>query len=214
MDHLRRLMEMPKKKLSPICLITPDSEDSGKVEAAVRVALEAGIRWVQYRRKSGTRRRLYDDAKRIRDLTARFDAMFIVNDHVDIALVVGADGVHLGQDDLPLKEARKILGGKIIGVSTHDIDEALEADAGGADYIGFGPIFFTATKDAGTPKGPAAIAGIKRIVSIPVVAIGGINPDNVAEVFESGCDSVAISSGIFRGEITANVVNLLYNIRQ
>jgi thiamine-phosphate pyrophosphorylase len=208
-------MEMPKK-LSPICFITPDAEDAGKVEATVEAtvltALEAGIRWVQYRRKSGTRRQLYNDAKKIRDLTARFSALFIVNDYVDIALLVGADGVHIGQDDLPLKEARRIMGEKIIGVSTHNIAEALEADRGRADYIGFGPIFQTDTKDAGAPKGPGAVAAIKRAVAIPVIVIGGITPGNVVGVIKEGCDGVAVSSGISRGEITANVVNFLYNI--
>lgn len=211
---MRQLMEMPKK-LSAICFITPDSEDAETVELAVRTALEAGIMWVQYRRKTGTRGQLYNEAKKLRDLTAQFGSLFIVNDYVDIALVVGADGVHVGQDDLPLREARKIMGGeKIIGVSTHNITEALEADRGGADYIGFGTIFQTATKATGAPKGPGAIAEIKRAVSIPVVAVGGINPDNVTEVFKGGCDSVAVSSAISRGEITANVVDFLYNRRQ
>jgi thiamine-phosphate pyrophosphorylase len=204
-------MEM-SKNLSPICFITPDAEDAGKVEATVRTALEAGIRWVQYRRKSGTRRQLYDNAKKLRELTAQFAALFIVNDYVDIALAVCADGVHIGQDDLPLKEARKIMGEKIIGLSTHNISQALEAYRGGADYIGFGPIFHTDTKDAGAPKGPQAIAAIKQTVSMPVFGIGGITPGNVVEVLKEGCDGVAVSSGIFKGEITANVVNFLYNI--
>src|ERR1700690_4239157 len=204
-------MEM-SKNLSSICLITPDAEDAGKVEAAVQTALEAGIRWVQYRRKSGTRRQLYDNAKKLRELTAQFGSLLIVNDYVDIALAVCADGVHKGQEDLPLKEARKIMGEKIIGLSTHNISQALEAYRGGADYIGFGPIFQTDTKDAGAPKGPQAIATIKQAVSMPVIAIGGITPGNVVAVLKEGCYGVAVSSGIFKGEITANVVNLLYNI--
>jgi thiamine-phosphate pyrophosphorylase len=200
------------KKLSPICFITPDDENGVAVEESVLKALEAGIKWVQYRRKSGTRRQLYIEAERLRNLTAGAGALFIVNDYADIAIAVGADGVHIGQDDLPLNEARRIMGEKIIGVSTHNSAEAIEAERGGADYIGYGPIFPTTTKDAGTPKGPRAIAEIKRAVSIPVIAIGGIDPLNVSGVFREGCDGVAVSSGISRGEITANVINFLYTI--
>ncbi|HMK61546.1 MAG TPA: thiamine phosphate synthase [Dissulfurispiraceae bacterium] len=201
---------MPKS-LSRICLITPDAYYDGLIENAVRTALDAGIRWVQYRRKGINRRQLCHEADRLRDLTAKFGATFIVNDYVDIALVVGADGVHIGQDDLPLAEARRIVGDKIIGVSTHSLTEAAEADRGGANYIGFGPIFHTSTKDAGLPKGPDAVTIILKAVSIPVIGIGGITSDNVAAVFRAGCHGVAISSGIFRGEITNNVKNLLYN---
>jgi thiamine-phosphate pyrophosphorylase len=178
----------------------------------VGVALEAGVRWVQYRRKNGTRRQFYHEAKKLRDLTGRFGALFIVNDFADIALAVEADGVHIGQDDLPLRETRKIMEGKIIGVSTHNLKEALAAEKGGADYIGFGPIFPTETKDAGTPKGLGALVEIKHSVAIPVIAIGGISPANAAEVFSVGCDGVAASSGIFRGDITANVANFLYTV--
>jgi thiamine-phosphate pyrophosphorylase len=201
-----------RKSLSRICFITPDRGDAERVEEVVGVALKAGIRWVQYRRKSGTRRQLYRQAKKLRELTGRFGALFIVNDFADIALAVKADGVHIGQDDLPLREARKIMGGKIIGVSTHNLEEALAAEKAGADYIGFGPIFPTDTKDAGAPKGPGSLVEIKHSVAISVIAIGGINPFNVAKVFSAGCDGVAVSSGIFRGDITANVTKFLYNV--
>jgi thiamine-phosphate pyrophosphorylase len=200
-----------KKSLSPICAITPDG-DSETAEEEVRIALEAGIRWVQYRKKSGARRQLYNEAKKLRDLARRYGALFIVNDYADIALAVDADGLHVGQDDLPLKEARKIMKGKIVGVSTHNLSEAVEADLGGADYIGFGPIFHTTTKDAGFSKGPEALLEIIHSVSIPVIAIGGINPGNAGVVVDAGCDGIAVSSGIFRGDITSNVVDFLYNI--
>jgi thiamine-phosphate pyrophosphorylase len=201
-----------RKRLSRICFITPDWGDAERLEEAVRVALEAGIRWVQYRKKNGTRRQFYHEARKLRNLTGRFGALFIVNDFADIALAVEADGVHIGQDDLPLREARKIMRGKIIGVSTHNLKEALAAEKGGADYIGFGPIFSTTTKDAGTPKGPGSLLEIKHSIAIPVIAIGGINPVNAAQVFSVGCDGVAASSGIFRDDITANVAGFLYNV--
>jgi thiamine-phosphate pyrophosphorylase len=201
-----------RKRLSRVCFITPDMGDADWVEEVVALALEAGIRWVQYRRKNGTRRQFYCGAEKLRDLTGRFGALFIVNDFADVALAVEADGVHIGQDDLPLREARKIMGEKIIGVSTHNLKEALAAQKGGADYIGFGPIFHTVTKEAGRPKGPGPLVGIKRSIDIPVIAIGGITPLNAAQVFSTGCDSVAASSGIFSGDITANVSNFLYNV--
>lgn len=200
-----------RKSLSRICLITPDSGDAKKVEEGVRLALAAGIRWVQFRRKEGSRRELYHQALRLRELSGWFDALFIVNDYADIALAVDADGLHVGQGDLPLDVARRIMRDKIVGVSTHSVQEVLSAQRGGADYIGFGPIFPTKTKDAGKPKGPSSISDIKYIATIPVIAIGGILAGNVRALLDAGCDGVAVSSGIFAGDITANVVEFMYN---
>ncbi|MCL6572520.1 MAG: thiamine phosphate synthase, partial [Bacillus sp. (in: Bacteria)] len=101
--------------------------------------------------------------------------------------------VHLGQEDLPLKEARKIMGNKIIGISTHNLQEAIEAEKGGADYIGFGSIFPTTTKDDAVVQGLDALKRVKDSVNIPVIAIGGINTDNVKSVLDAGCDGVAVS---------------------
>jgi len=112
--------------------------------------------------------------------------------------------VHLGQDDLPLKEARKIMGGRIVGISTHNLAQAKEAELGGADYIGFGPVFHTTTKDAGTPKGVDNIRTIKENVNIPVVAIGGINLANIAMVINSGADAVALATAICKGDLAEN----------
>jgi len=146
----------------------------------------------------------------LRELTDKFGASLIVNDYTDIALAVNSDGVHLGQSDLPLKEARKIFGKKkIIGISTHSIDEATAAEAGGADYIGFGPVFHTATKDAGKPKGIAALREIKKIIKIPLIAIGGINAENLVSVIDSGADAVAVSSAIIQGDIADNAILFL-----
>jgi thiamine-phosphate pyrophosphorylase len=141
----------------------------------------------------------------VRELTSRYQALFIVNDHADIALAVDADGVHLGQDDLPLAVARRIMGDRIIGISTHALSEAVAAARGGADYIGFGPIFPTATKDAGNPQGPGALRPIIAAVRIPVIAIGGIAPGNAASVAVAGCRHVAVSSGIVTGDVVGNV---------
>jgi thiamine-phosphate pyrophosphorylase len=187
-----------------ICLITDRGSCSVPVYEATFSVLKAGITFVQYRRKEGTRREFYEEALKFRKLTRYFGATLIINDFADIALAVDADGVHLGQEDLPLKEARKIMGKKIIGISTHDLAQAKEAEAGGADYIGFGPIFHTATKDAGRPRGTEGLTVIRQHVSIPVVAIGGINIHNIASVMLAGADAVAMASALCRGNVAAN----------
>ncbi|PIP69501.1 MAG: thiamine phosphate synthase [Nitrospirae bacterium CG_4_10_14_3_um_filter_44_29] len=196
--------------LNGLCFITARKESSLTLKEIVAIILSSGVRCIQYREKDKSRRDLYREALLLRKLTTEFGAIFIVNDYADIALAVNADGVHLGQSDLPLKEAREILGNKkIIGISTHSIEEAIAAGAGGADYIGFGPIFHTATKDAGKPKGIAALREIKKIIKIPVVAIGGIKAENLESVIDSGADAVAVSSAIIQGDISGNVTSLL-----
>ncbi len=187
-----------------ICFVTDSTHTSVPVYEMVRAVLEAGIRFIQYREKEKTRRQLYADAMRLGELTRSYNAVFIVNDHADIALAVGADGVHLGQEDLPLDAARKIMGSRIIGISTHSMPQAVAAEAGGADYIGFGPVFHTTTKDAGSPKGVDIIRTIKQNVSIPVVAIGGIGIENVAAVVHAGADAVAVATAICKGDIAHN----------
>lgn len=185
------------------------------VHEMVSAVLRAGIRVIQYRDKDRTRREIYYEALRLREITRSFDAFLIINDHADIALAVDADGLHLGQEDLPLKEARRIVGRKIIGISTHSLEQAQEAEAGGADYIGFGPIFHTSTKDAGLPQGLDNLRTIKQNVTIPVVAIGGINADNIISVIHSGADAAAVATAICRGDINRNAelfVNTLRNI--
>jgi thiamine-phosphate diphosphorylase len=160
-------------------------------------ALEAGVRFFQYRYKRGTRRDIYETSLRLAPLARGAGALFIVNDHADIALAVDADGVHLGQDDLPIKHARNLLGsGKLIGISTHSPDQAKIAETGGADYIGFGPVFRTSTKDAGPVQGVEKISAIKRIVSVPLIAIGGITLANVGGAVSAGADGVAVISSV------------------
>lgn len=192
--------------LNGLCFITGRKESCLILKEIVTVVLSAGVRCIQYREKDKARRDIYREALMLRKLTDKFGAVLIVNDYTDIALAVNADGVHLGQSDLPLKEARKIFGGKkIIGISTHSIEEAIAAETGGADYIGFGPMFLTETKDAGKPKGVRALKEIKKLIKIPVVAIGGIKAENLESVIDSGADAVAVSSGILSGDIYDNI---------
>lgn len=183
-----------------ICFITDSLISEVSVADQATMVLEAGVTTVQYREKGRSRDHLYREAERLRLITKRYGARLIVNDHADIALAVDADGVHLGQDDLPLAEARRIMGRKIIGISTHDEAQAIDAEQGEADYIGFGPIFGTVTKDAGSPRGVKMLAGVRACVNVPIVAIGGITFENVAWVFDSGADAVAVASAILRSE--------------
>ena len=192
--------------LGGLCFISGSRTSWRSCENTVLEALKAGVRWIQYRNKDGSRREIFRESVNLRKITRDFNTMLIINDHADIALAADADGVHLGQDDLPLKEARKIIGrDKIIGISTHNLDEAIDAGRSGADYIGFGPIFHTITKDAGSPKGISLLGEIKNKVHIPVVAIGGINLENAGSVFETGADAIAVSSAILGGQIAENV---------
>jgi len=178
------------------------------------LAITAGIKTIQLREKIQTRREIYKEALLLRSLTRKHGATFFINDYVDIALLVDADGVHLGQEDMPIKEARRILGeNKIIGISTHTLKQAIKAQSEGADYIGFGPIFHTTTKDAGRPKGIKALIEVKKHIKIPVVAIGGITLENAHEVLKAGADAIAVVSGILSGDIKANIKGFLSIIK-
>jgi thiamine-phosphate pyrophosphorylase len=191
-----------------------DSKVSDKTpEEMTRAALMAGALWIQYREKEKSRKHIYKEARKLRQLTSSYGATFIVNDHADIALAGDADGVHLGQSDLPLREARMIMKEKIIGISTHSAAEALDAAAAGADYIGFGPMFLTRTKEAGEPKGLEMLRKIRGDVHIPIVAIGGISRNTVEALFAAGADAVAVASAILIGDISANVTSFMQGIK-
>ncbi|WP_078391333.1 thiamine phosphate synthase [Shouchella patagoniensis] len=161
-------------------------------------AIQGGADIIQLRDKTSSKKDLLEKARNLKELCAKYDVPFIVNDHIDIALVVDADGVHIGQDDMPLAEVRKLIGPKkMIGVSSHKLEEALEAEKNGADYIGVGPIFPTKSKvDVVDPVTTSYIQEVKDHVSIPFVAIGGIKLHNVKEVVEAGADRVCVITEI------------------
>lgn len=174
--------------------------------ADVREAIKAGARVIQYRDKNASSQRMYRTAKELKRLCK--NALFIVNDRVDIALAVNADGVHLGQEDMPLAVARRLLGQKkIIGVSVSTMSDAAAAIRGGADYLGVGPVFPTSTKkDAGSPLGADLIRRLKARFNIPVVAIGGITLDNAPDVIAAGADALcAISAVVAKPDLTARI---------
>ncbi|NMO94314.1 thiamine phosphate synthase [Paenibacillus lemnae] len=160
-------------------------------------AILGGVDIVQFRDKSSSKEELVRKAKALRALTTRYGVPFIVNDHVDLALEVDADGIHLGQGDMPIAEARQRVGSRIIGISTHAIGEALLAEQQGADYIGAGPVYATATKaDVVAPVGLSYIREVAEQISIPFVAIGGIKLDNVEEVIRAGATRICAVSEI------------------
>ena len=178
---------------------------AGNISDVAR-AVAAGVRVVQYRRKAGSIAELMDEARQLRNLGR--GPRFIVNDRVDVALEVAADGVHLGQEDLSYFEARKLLGPeRIIGITVHTVAEALAAQDAGADYLGVSPIFATATKaDAGVPAGVQLLTEIRRLVSLPLVAIGGITLTNAPQVIAAGADAVcAISAVVTRIDVCGEI---------
>jgi len=188
-------------------LVTDNGLSRAGTVSDVRKAIVAGVTVVQYRNKDSVSADLYREASRLRALCKK--ALFLVNDRVDIALAVGADGVHIGQEDLPVTVARRILGkDSLLGVSVHTVAQARLAVSSGADYLGVGPIFATMTKrDAAQPVGLALLRKIKDSVRVPVVAIGGINLNNAAEVIASGADAVcAISAVVARPDVKAEIV--------
>ena len=141
---------------------------------------------------------MFAKARELREVAARLGALFIVNDRCDVALAVEADGVHLGQDDLPLDLARQVMGRhKIIGISTHRSEEVTQATRGGANYIGYGPLFPTTTKEAHeAPVGCAGLREIRSLTPLPVFAIGGITVDSLEEIVDSGANGVAVASAV------------------
>lgn len=184
------------------------SVDMPKVAAAI---IRGGAKVLQLRAK-GLAAADTGAAAALRELTQRLGVTLIINDRVDIALSCGADGVHIGQGDASLAEARRMLGpSAIIGVSTHNIAEALQAAEGGADYISFGPIFPTRTKkDADAPKGIGALEDIRKVVDIPITAIGGITEANISGVLSTGADAAAmISEILLADDITGKVAAIM-----
>jgi len=166
---------------------------SGEHIKIARQACEGGARIIQYRDKSSSGKDMLRIADKIRAITKKNNSLFIVNDFIDIALISGADGVHLGQDDVPLARAREITpDGFIIGVSTHSLEQAREAEKKGADYIGIGPVFATPTKEKYDPIGLSTVKEVFRNVNIPLVAIGGINLKNLGELIEIGVGNIAM----------------------
>lgn len=197
-----------------IYLVTDDDCLSGRsLDDCVEQALAAGVTLVQYRSKHTDGNAMYNEAMQIKAICDKYNVPLVINDRLDIAMAVGAAGVHLGQDDLPCSVARKILGEKyLIGVSAHNPQEALQAVRDGADYLGCGAVFGTTTKTDTSKLGIAGLSAIRKAVTIPIVGIGGINIDNYNEILNTGADGAAIVSGILAQDNITNAVISLKNI--
>jgi thiamine-phosphate diphosphorylase len=186
------------RRISGLYVIIDPEACRGRAPTEIaRMALDGGASVVQWRDKRREKGDQLADARAIAALCRSGNAIFIINDHVDLALVCGADGVHLGQHDLPIEAARPIAGAEIIiGVSTNNADEARAAEAAGADYVAIGAIFSTASKGNTRPADMQRIRDVKAAVRVPVVAIGGINASNVHHVIEAGADAAAVISAV------------------
>jgi thiamine-phosphate diphosphorylase len=168
-----------------------------RIEDVVIQAIEGGAEMIQYRDKESGDREFLEIALVLQNICENRKTLFIINDRVDIAAYLKTDGVHLGQNDLPLKVARKILGqSKIIGISAENIEQAKEAQKHGADYVGIGPIFDTSTKNIEKPIGLEIIKQAKKHLKIPFFPIGGINLENVGQVIQAGCTRIAAGSAV------------------
>lgn len=174
------------------------SEFGRSHEELAELALKAGVGFIQFREKGMSVRRMYEIAKKLRTLTSEYSATFIVNDRVDLALAVDADGVHLGQDDIPFEVVGDFFDG-ILGVSTHSVEEAKRAERY-ADYVSAGPVFRTDVKRDLKPIGLEGLRKIVLEVGKPVVAIGGINRDNVEDVLKVGVKGVAVISAVAKSK--------------
>ena len=174
---------------------------------AVEEALDSGVTLVQYRDKSGLGKNMLRKARELKALCHLYHVPLIINDRLDIALLSGADGVHLGQNDLPVAEARKLAGNDfIIGATAHSVQEALESEAAGADYLGCGAVFSTNTKKDTVPLGLDGLKAIREAVKIPIVGIAGITADHYPQVLAAGADGAAVVSGILGAEDIAGTV--------
>lgn len=223
------LLQFPQTRFAQVELyvVTDPKLSKGRsIEEVVTAAVAGGAAAIQLRDKEASTKQLLEIGHRVRQITRvrvetpacnrQEQPLLIINDRVDIAVAVDADGVHLGQEDLPIATARALLGyDKIIGVSVSSLAQALAAEQAGADYLGLSPIFTTPTKpDAGTGLGLEFIRQVKQKVKLPLVAIGGINADNIDEVITAGADSVAVVSAVVSADdIEAAARDLVSKIR-
>lgn len=185
------------------------------IEESVELAIKGGVSVVQLREKDCTSREFYQLARTVKTITDAYEIPLLINDRVDIALAVGADGVHLGQKDIPVRAARNLLGAdKIVGATANTIELAEEAWQSGADYLGVGDIFGTTTKSNTKHITLEELKAIRAAVQIPVVAIGGVNEENISLLRETGVEGAAVISAVVgQKDITAAAERLISNFR-
>lgn len=185
------------------------------LEESVELAIKGGVTVVQLREKECSSREFYKLAKAVKTITDAYEVPLIINDRVDIALAIGADGVHLGQKDIPVQVARDLLGAdKVVGATANTVELAKEAYQAGADYLGVGDVFGTTTKEDTKHITQEELKEICRAVEIPIVAIGGINEENISLLRETGVDGAAVISAVVgKKDITAAAERLISNFR-
>ncbi|MGN1110302.1 MAG: thiamine phosphate synthase [Oscillospiraceae bacterium] len=203
---------MDKSKIDYTLYFVTDRElmHCDSVERCVELAVKGGASVVQLREKDISSRDFYETALRVHEVTKAAGVPLIINDRLDICLAAGAEGVHLGQSDIPCRTAREILGAdKIIGVSSHNAEEAAKAQADGADYLGVGAVFTTSTKTNTTPVTPEIIREVRAAVTVPFVVIGGVNERNIAQLSGLGFNGAAVVSAVAaRDDITAAAMEM------
>jgi thiamine-phosphate pyrophosphorylase len=189
-------------------ILDPSVSPARPLVEVLTAAAEAGASLFQYRNKTASMKEAYVEALVLRHAAAKAGVLFIVNDRCDLALAVDADGVHLGQGDLPLDLARKVMGpDKLIGISTHNPDQVRDATAGKPDYLGFGPIFKPGSKQDHDPVvGLEGLRAMRRLTVLPVFAIGGIQIDQAGEVMRAGANGVAVISAILKAPDISHAV--------
>jgi thiamine-phosphate pyrophosphorylase len=191
-------------------VLTPDA----KVLACVQEALESGVQIIQYRNKTKSDAEVRETCVALQALCREFDALFIIDDRPNLAHAIGADGLHIGKDDMPLREARAIFPHGIIGVSCYgSVKKALEAQEEGADYVAFGSFFPSPTKPHSGIVSKSVVGKAKEALHIPVCVIGGINAHNIQEIAQEKPDMISVVSGVFEGDIATNVKNLLTKMK-
>jgi len=201
---------MQPKNWKLYVIIDKDVAKSKDIAKVAEAAIKGGADVIQLRDKTSTDREIVKAALAIRGITRSHKIPFIINDRVDIVITADADGVHLGQDDLPVNAARAIIGkNKLIGVSTHSLEQAIKAQEDGADYIGTGPVYATPAKPAHNPLGVGLLKEIKEKIDIPFVAIGGINKDNINLVLRSGASAVCVARSAIDTDDVENATKLL-----
>ena len=207
------LLISPALPSFPIYVIVDPEQRKRNFISFVEGIVNKGAKIIQLRAKNLDDRNFYSLGKRIREITEG-KSTFIINDRIDLALSLSADGVHLGQDDIPVKEVKKVLCGKIIGLSCHNEKEALLAQKEKVSYISLGSIFETETKETKKPVGPELIKRVKEKVHLPIVAIGGIDEGNIEEVFNAGADYAAVISAISSSQEPERKLRRLVKIAQ
>ncbi|WP_295628389.1 thiamine phosphate synthase [uncultured Nitrosomonas sp.] len=196
------IRSLKSQRIRGLYAITPDSEDTHDLLDKTQQALVGGARCIQYRNKSADNVLRKKQASLLLQLCSKYETPLIINDHIDLAIEIGADGVHLGRSDISISDARKLLKqGKIVGASCYNnLNLALEAGEQGVDYVAFGAFFPSVTKPDATPVSMSLINQVRQTITTSIVGIGGIQLTNAAMVIDSGCDAIAVCSDLYQAK--------------